>query len=236
MVAPSLSSPSMEHLFGTDQLGRDVLSRTLYGTRISIFVALMVGIYSGIIGIIIGLPAAYFGGNFDTLVMRLVDITVSIPWVIIALLLASILGGSINTVIIALGIIYAPGFVRVVRSKGLSIKEETYVKAAKAMGESKVAIIFRYIFPNSIGPILVQFTLTMSLSIIGEAGISYLGFGTQPPTPSWGLMLADATRTLYSAPRTLVILPGIMLLFLVLGLNFLGDGIRDLLDPKLRGF
>jgi peptide/nickel transport system permease protein len=226
--------PSRHHIFGTDELGRDVFSRALYGARISIVTAFLVGSMSGLIGIIIGLPAAYLGGKFDLLVMRAIDVTMSFPWILLALLIASIIGASLNTVIIALTIIYAPGSIRVVRSKALSIKEETYVAVATAVGESDLSIMLRYVLPNCVGPILVQTTLNMSWSILGEAGISYLGFGSQPPTPSWGLMLADATDFLYSAPPTLVILPGLLLLILVLGLNFLGDGLRDLLDPKFR--
>jgi peptide/nickel transport system permease protein len=226
--------PNSGHIFGTDELGRDVFSRALYGARISIITAFLVGLMSGLIGIIIGLPAAYLGGKFDLLVMRAIDVTMSFPWILLALLIASIIGASLNTVIIALTVIYAPGSIRVVRSKALSIKEETYVAVATAIGESDISIMLRYILPNCIGPVLVQTTLNMSWSILGEAGISYLGFGSQPPTPSWGLMLADATDFLYSAPPTLVIFPGLLLLILVLGLNFLGDGLRDLLDPKFR--
>jgi peptide/nickel transport system permease protein len=167
--------------------------------------------------------------------MRSIDVVMAFPWVLVALLLASILGPSLETVIIALGIIYTPGMIRVVRSKVLSVKEEKYVAAAEAIGESNTSVIVRYILPNCIGPFLVQTTITMSWSILGEAGISYLGFGTQPPAPSWGLILADAARYMYTAPRSFPILPGVILLVLVLGLNYVGDGLRDLLDPKFRG-
>jgi ABC-type dipeptide/oligopeptide/nickel transport system permease subunit len=227
-------SPNRTYFFGTDEMGRDVFSRAIYGARISIFVALLVGTMSGLIGIVIGLPSAYLGGKFDLVLQRLVDIVMSFPWILLALLLASILGPSIKTVIFALTIIYAPGAIRVARGKAMSIKEEQHIAAAEAIGERRLAIIFRYIFPNCIGPIIVQTTLIMSWSVLGEAGISYLGFGTQPPTPSWGLMLADATDFIYSAPITLSIFPGLLMLILVFGLNFLGDGLRDLLDPKFR--
>lgn len=234
MVGEQLQPPSIGHLFGTDYMGRDVFSRALYGTRISLSVAIMVGIISAIIGIVIGLSSAYFGGIFDMVAMRLVDIIMSIPWVMVALLLVSIISPGIKTVVISLGIVYSPAFVRLVRSKAMSTSKEIYVIAAEALGESKFSIMTKYILMNCIGPILVQFTLTMSWSIIGESGISYLGYGTQPPTPSWGLMLADSTRVINSAPITLSILPGILILVVVVGFNFLGDGLRDLFDPKSR--
>jgi peptide/nickel transport system permease protein len=226
--------PSVEHFFGTDDMGRDVFSRALFGARISIFVAFLVGALSAVIGILVGLPSAYFGGKVDLLVMRLIDIIMSFPWILLALLLAAVIGPGLKTVILALTIIYAPGAIRVARSKAMSVKGEKFVAAAEAIGESSFSVIFRYILPNSLGPILVQMTLNMSWSVLGEAGISYLGFGTQPPTPSWGLMLANATTFLYSAPPTLSILPGVLMVILVFGLNFLGDGLRDLLDPKFR--
>jgi peptide/nickel transport system permease protein len=227
-------SPNVRSPFGTDEMGRDVLSRAIHGARISIFVALLVGIMSGTIGIIVGLPSAYFGGKLDLILQRLVDVVMSFPWILMALLLAATVGPSLRTVIFALTIIYAPGAIRVARGKAMSVKEEQYVAAAKAIGESSFSVIFRYILPNCIGPIIVQTTLIMSWSILGEAGISYLGFGTQPPTPSWGLMLAGATKFIYSAPITLSIFPGLLMLILVFGFNFLGDGLRDLLDPKFR--
>lgn len=230
-----LASISKDHLFGTDSMGRDVFARVLYGTRISLGVAVSVGIMSGIAGLIIGLSSGYFGGRFDLLVMRSIDVVMAFPWVLAALLLVTIIGPGLKTVIIALAIIYTPGMIRVVRSKVLSVKEEKYVAAAEAIGESNLSVMGRYILPNCVGPILVQTTITMSWSILGEAGISYLGFGTQPPSPSWGLILADAARYMYTAPKTLPLIPGVVLLILVLGLNFMGDGIRDLLDPKFRG-
>ena len=231
-----LKGVSSNNLFGTDEFGRDIFSRTLYGARISLLVALAVGLMSLFFGIIIGIPAAYYGGILDIILMRLADVLISIPWVIFGLLVAAIMDPSVESVTIALILIYIPGFIRVVRSKALSIKQETYVIAAKSMGENDFAIMFKYIFPNSMGVILVQLTLTMSYSVLAEAGLSYLGFGTQAPTPSWGLMLSDATKYIYSAPATNYILPGLLILILVFGFNFLGDGLRDYFDPKMRTF
>jgi len=229
-----LESPNSTFLFGTDVLGRDVLSRIIYGSRISLIAALSVGLISAFLAVIFGLTAGYIGGKTDLIIMRFVDIMLSIPGIIIAIVVAAIFNPSLFTVIIALSFGMTSGFTRVVRSKALALKEETYVRAAESIGESKLFIMLRYILPNTLGIVFIQIALNMSSTVIFEAGISYLGLGSQPPSTSWGLMLSEASQRLYNAPKTFAIIPGLFILVLVLGLNFLGDGLRDIYDPRLR--
>lgn len=233
-VGPLLAPPDGTHLMGTDNYGRDEFSRILYGARISLLAALGVTACSATVGISIGLMAGYIGGRFDYLAMRIIDMFFAFPWVLIALSLAAIIGPGLQTVLVSLAIVYSPGFVRMSRSVVLSLREKEYVEAAKAIGESDWAIMFRYIFPNMLSPLIVQATAVMGFCILAEAGISYLGLGTRPPTPSWGLMLSEGGSFASAGPH-LIIFPGVSISILVLAFNFLGDGLRDILDPRSRG-
>lgn len=227
-------APSAAHLFGTDNYGRDVFSRVIYGARISIIVALSSVAIGTIIGVPIGLTAGYIGGWFDIVVMRITDILMTIPTILMAIIVTAIMGSGLKVVIIALGIVYIPGAVRIGRSMVYTIKEREYVAAAVVIGESKSRVLWQYIFPNCIGPIIVQCTLRLSSAVLSEASISYLGYGTQPPVPSWGLMLADSQLYMWQAPL-LCIFPGLAIMFLVLAGNLFGDGLRDMLDPRFKG-
>lgn len=226
--------PSAAHLFGTDNLQRDVFSRVIYGTRISLSVGIIcVGIALSI-GVPAGLIAGYSGGWIDLILMRICDVLLSIPWVLMAVAITAITGPGIKVVYIAMGLVHAPGFMRLTRGMVLSIREREYVDAAEQLGESKLSILFRYVLPNSAGTILVRATGIMAGAVLSEAAISYLGYGTQPPNPSWGLMLTDSQGYLWQQPW-LAIFPGFAIVLLVLSVNLLGDGLRDLLDPRYKG-
>ena len=229
-----LSGLSGEHLLGTDQLGRDTLSRLIYGARI----ALLVSVGSIGLGVLIGVPlgliAVYFGGWTDDIIMRLMDSLVVFPSLLIAVALAAALGGSVTTIIIAIGVANVPWMARVIRSQGLSIREMDFVAAAEAGGMSPARIIFRHILPNSLAPVIVQSTLSMGYAVLVEATLGFIGVGVRPPTPTWGNMLYDAFPMLEQQPM-LSIFPGLAIFLLVLSFNFVGDALRDVLDPRLKG-
>ena len=229
-----LSGLSSEHLLGTDQLGRDTLSRLIYGARI----ALLVSVGSIGLGVLIGVPlgliAVYFGGWTDDFIMRLMDSLVVFPSLLIAVALAAALGGSVTTIIIAIGVANVPWMARVIRSQGLSIREMDFVAAAEAGGMSPARIIFRHILPNSLAPVIVQSTLSMGYAVLVEATLGFIGVGVRPPTPTWGNMLYDAFPMLEQQPM-LSIFPGLAIFLLVLSFNFVGDALRDVLDPRLKG-
>ena len=229
-----LSGLSSEHLLGTDQLGRDTLSRLIYGARI----ALLVSVGSIGLGVMIGVPlgliAVYFGGWTDDIIMRLMDSLVVFPSLLIAVALAAALGGSVTTIIIAIGVANVPWMARVIRSQGLSIREMDFVAAAEAGGMSPARIIFRHILPNSLAPVIVQSTLSMGYAVLVEATLGFIGVGVRPPTPTWGNMLYDAFPMLEQQPM-LSIFPGLAIFLLVLSFNFVGDALRDVLDPRLKG-
>lgn len=233
-VGPLLAKPGPIYLFGTDNYGRDTLSRLIYGARISLIAAFGVIICSAIFGMGIGLLCGYVGGIVDYIVMRVVDMLFAFPWVLIALAVAAILGPGIRTVLISLVIVYSPILVRLTRAVVLSVREQEYVLAARAIGQREVIIALRHVLPNTLSPIIVQSTSIMGFCILAEAAISYLGLGTRPPTPSWGLSLSDGTPYLWMAPH-LVVFPGLAIAYLVMSFNFLGDGIRDILDPRYQG-
>lgn len=232
--AKFLQSPNAENLLGTDELGRDIFSRIIYGARVSIQAGIIsVGI-ALLIGIPIGLFSGYYRGVLDEIVvMRFTDALLSFPPLVLALSLAAVLGAGLQNAMIAIGIIFTPNFIRLVRGEVLSQREREYVTAAKASGISDLKIIFRHILPNCMPPILVQATLAIAAAIISEASLSYLGLGTQPPTPSWGAMLSMGQGYLGDAPW-ISLFPGLFIFLTVLSINLFGDGLRDALDPKLK--
>ena len=232
-VGPLLQKVDGTHIMGTDMFGRDVFSRLIYGTRISLTVALVVGCTSAFIGTVLGLIAGYYGGLLDNLLTRLADTLFSFPWILTAITLATIMGPGLKTVLVALPIVYTPQFIRLIRGIVLSLREKEYVEAAKMIGERDLSIIFRYILPNCTSPLIVQITIIMSVAILAEAAISYLGFGTLPPTPSWGLMLSEASDFLMVMPF-LSIFPGLAIMITVIGFNFFGDGLGDVFNPRFR--
>lgn len=228
-----LKSPSRAHPLGTDQLGRDILSRLLFGAQISLRIAGIVALFAGVSGTIIGLLCGYFGGIIDDLLMRITDIFMAFPQLILAMAISSALGPSLENVIIAISMTEWTVFARVARSRAVAIREETYVEAARAVGASRWRILFRHVLPLSLSPIIVQLSLEMGGIIRTAASLGFLGLGAQPPTPEWGVMVTDGRRYL-PGQWWVSTFPGLAIFFTVLGFNLLGDGIRDVLDPRLR--
>ncbi|MEH7305245.1 MULTISPECIES: ABC transporter permease [Bacillaceae] len=229
-----LLPPGGEHFFGTDDLGRDIFSRVVYGAQISIKAALLsVGI-AILIGVPIGLLAGYFGGFWDEwVVMRSVDAMQAFPFLILALAIAAVLGNGFGNAMIAIGIGFAPAFIRITRGQVLQLRNMEYIHAAKATGVKDLRIIFSHILPNALNPIIIQSTLAMASGILAEASLSYLGLGVQPPTPSWGSMLNQAQTIMTESPYA-TIFPGMAIFLVVLGFNLLGDGLQQTLDPRIR--
>jgi len=228
-----LEAPSHQHPLGLDDLGRDVLSRVIWGSRVSLRVGFSVVIIASFIGITLGAISGYFGGIVDTLIMRITDILLAFPGILLAIALVAVLGPSENKVILALSIIGWVGYARLVRGQVLKVREMEYVTAAKALGAKSPRVIIRHVLPNVINPVIVMATLGLAGAILSEAALSFLGLGVQPPTPSWGAMLTAGRRYLGLANH-LAIYPGIAIMAAVMGLNFLGDGLIDALDPKYR--
>ena len=229
-----LSGPSAAHWLGSDQMGRDTLARLIVGARIALMVSLGAVGLGVLLGVPLGLLSVYFRGRVDDVLMRLMDAVVVFPSLLIAVGLAAALGGSLRTVIIAIGIANVPWMARIIRSQGLSIRERDFVKAAESIGLSHVRIILRHILPNCIAPVIVQSTLSMGYAVLTEAALGFVGVGIQPPTPTWGNMLQQAFPMLEQQPL-LSIVPGVAIFLLVLSFNCVGDALRDLLDPRLRG-
>lgn len=223
--------PSALHWLGTDELGRDLFSRMAYGARTS----LMAGVVSVVIAMVVGVPfgviAGYFGGWADSIISRLIDAMLAIPFLIMAIALAAFLGASLTNAMIAIGLSAAPVFARLTRGQVLSIRNEEYIEAAQVLGLRHPRIIWRYILPNALSPIIVQATLTIAAAIIAEASLSFLGLGQQPPNPSWGSMLNTAKNFISQAPW-MSVWPGAAIFLVVLGFNLLGDGLRDAIDPR----
>jgi len=224
-------APSAAHPFGTDEIGRDVLARIIWGSRASLLAGLVSVMLALAVGVPIGLVSGYAGGILDGTVMRIIDAMLAIPFLILAIALAAFLGPSLTNAMIAIGITQMPIFARLTRGQVLSVKHEDYVEAARAVGNPQYRIVLRHIFPNIVPPLLVQATLATAAAIIAEASLSFLGLGQQPPNPSWGSMLNVAKNFMAQAPW-MAIWPGLAIFSLVLSLNLFGDGLRDALDPR----
>lgn len=225
-----MEPPSREFLLGTDSQGRDILSRIIFGTRISLQVGLVAVSFAASIGTVLGIISGYEGGIVDEIIMRFVDAMMSIPVLALAMALMAILGFGITNLMIAVGIVYIPTFARISRGSTLTIKEKEYITAIQSVGASRKRILIKHIFPNILHPLLVQGSLAVAFAILAEAGLSFLGLGVQPPTSSWGMMLSDGRNYLGSAPW-IATFPGIAIMITVFGLNTLGDALRDILDP-----
>jgi len=230
----SLQRPSSQHWFGTDTLGRDVLSRVIFGTRYSLALGVIAIAISGTAGLVLGLVSGYFGGAVDALIMRIVDVGIAFPSVLLALLVISIVGPGLPSVVLAIGISSTPSFVRIVRASVLVIREMAFVEAARAIGASRGRIILRHVLPEVFAPALTMATLGLAGAIFAASSLSFLGLGARPPTPEWGVMVSAARHQLRAA-WWVSTFPGLAIALSVLFINVLGDGLRDVLDPKLRG-
>ncbi|MBX3080775.1 MAG: ABC transporter permease [Anaerolineae bacterium] len=228
-----LQAPSLTHLMGTDMLGRDVASRIMKGATNSLRVAALSVLLSGVIGSLIGIVAGYWGGLADTIIMRSTDVIFAFPALLLALLVIAVLGPGLNSAIIAITIVYTPIFARVARGPVLSLKAVEYVTAARCIGARHLSILFRHILPNMTAPLIVQFSLALSWALLTETSLSFIGLGTQPPDASWGVMLNESRAIADRAPW-LIFFAGAAIVLGVLGFSLLGDGMRDVLDPKMR--
>ncbi len=228
-----LQSPSSAHWMGTDDKGRDILSRILYGSRLSLGVGFSSVAFGAFFGIILGLIAGYYGKWVDTIISRSLDVMLAFPGILLALAIISALGPSLLNVTIAVGVFSIPLFARIVRGSTMEIKQLEYIDAIRTLGANDFIIIFRHIFPNILSPIIVQGSMRLATAILSAAGLSFLGLGAQPPSPEWGAMLSSGRDFIFSAPY-MAIFPGIMISILVLGFNLFGDGLRDALDPRMK--
>lgn len=233
-ISERFSPPNLKHLLGTDQLGRDVLVRLTYGARLSLIVSLCAVLFAAFCGSTLGLLAGYYGGGIDNAIMRFLDIMFSLPSLVLAITLVAFLGNSVSNVVIAIGIVYSPQIARVIRSNALKIRSEEYILAAKAIGCGNLRIIVMHVFRNIAPTLLALSTLYIGSAIIYEATLSFLGMGVPLQVQSWGKMLAEARGYLALAPW-MALAPGLAIMFVVMSFNFLGDQLRDMLDPKLRG-
>jgi len=229
-----LRPPGDPHWLGTDGYGRDILSRIIWGSRISLTVGVVAVAIGATLGILVGLVAGFFGGAVDNLLMRIIDILLVLPTILLALVIVAMLGAGVFNLMIAVGIANAPRFARVIRAEVLAVKQMVFVNAASALGASSIRLMARHILPNILASILVLSTLRIAQAITTEASLSFLGLGVPPPTPTWGSMIADGRIYLRTSPWVAII-PGIMIMLIVMAFNLFGDGLRDLLDPKLRG-
>ena len=229
----SLERPSLEHPLGTDELGRSILGRIIYGSRVSLLIAVGVISVGLIIGVPLGLVSGYYGGKVDFGIQRVTDTMLAFPGFLLALAMVAVLGVGLKNTVISIGISMVPTYIRLVRGCVLSVKEEVYVEAARAVGTRDIAILFRHILPNVMVPITVQTSLGMGTAILFAAGLGFLGIGIQPPTPEWGTMLGSGRVYLFNAPHVATI-PGIAIFLAVLSFNLLGDGLRDALDPRFK--
>jgi peptide/nickel transport system permease protein len=233
-LSESLAKPSAHHLLGTDSLGRDTLSRLIYGSRNSLMVGIVALGIAAIIGITLGLLAGYLGGWVYTIIMRIIDSLMCFPMILLAMLIAALLGGGIKNVMVALGVAMLPGYARLMCGQVLSVKENDYVLAAHSEGAGNMRIMLGHVLPNCFPPLIVLMTMQIGAAILAEAGLSFLGIGIEPPAAAWGLMVADGRMYLLSNP-VLSFAPGVAIMLVVFAFNMLGDGFRDALDPRLRG-
>lgn len=232
-MSDRLLPPSKDNWLGTDDFGRDILSRIIFGARISLWIGFSSVIGSVIVGSILGIIAGYYGRWLDTIISRFFDIMLAFPSILLAIAIVAVLGPSLRNALIAIAIINVPNFGRLIRSKVLSIKEEEYITSAKGIGMRDARILFSHILPNSMAPVIVQGTLAVATAILEAAALGFLGLGAQPPDPEWGKMLADSKNYMQSAPWTMIF-PGLAIMLTVLGFNLMGDGLRDAMDPKMK--
>jgi len=232
IYADAFQAPTADHLMGADRFGRDQLSRIITGTRISMIVSFSSVGFAALVGVIIGLISGYFGGLLDSVIMRLLDVLFAFPGILFALAAIAAFGPSLTNLMLVIGVSFSARFGRIVRGSVLSIKERDFIEGVRSVGAGDLSIMFRFILPNVLSPIIVQATFSLSHAIMIEAGLSFLGLGTQPPKPSWGLMLNEAREFMELAPW-LAVFPGLAIVFAVLAFNFLGDALRDALDPRL---
>ena len=232
-ISQRLQGPSSEHIFGTDHVGRDQFARIVHGSRISIFLGLLTIGISLAVGSIIGAVAGYYGGHVDNLLMRIMDVFLAVPSILLAISIVAALGSGLQNILIAMSVSQIPRFARIVRASIMSIRGQDFIEAAKACGTRDGRIIFRHILPNAIGPIIVQATLSMATTILTISSLSFVGLGIEPPTPEWGSMLSDGRVHMRNYPY-LVLIPGFAIVLVVMALNLIGDGLRDALDPKLK--
>ena len=238
-IAPSsqhwrrLQPPSGTNPMGTDELGRDLFARVIHGAQVSLEVGAVAVLIAVGIGLTIGVVAAYYGGLVDAVLMRIVDVIFAFPGLVLAIVIAGLLGPSRTNAMIAIGVVYAPAFARVMRAAVLEVLGRPFVEAARALGAGGIRIMLRHLLPNVVAPLIVMVTVYLSTAILSEAALSFLGLGTQPPEPSWGSML-NTSRTFMELAPWYTIFPGLAIMLVILGFNFLGDGLRDILDPRLR--
>jgi ABC-type dipeptide/oligopeptide/nickel transport system permease subunit len=232
-LSKRLAPPSYPHIFGLDEFGRDEFTRLVYGSRISLEVGIEVVTVSLLLGLLVGVTSGFFGGVVDTVLMRIADVFLAFPSLVLAIGITAVLGPGILNVVLALIVVTWPGFARVIRSETLSVKELDFIAAARIAGASRMRIAISHIVPNTLPPVIVLATLGMGAAILGEAGLSFLGLGVNPPNPSWGIMISSGQDFIIQDPN-LVIIPGLAITITVLAFNLLGDGLRDALDPKLR--
>jgi peptide/nickel transport system permease protein len=227
------AGPSLAHPLGADDFGRDTLSRIIYGAQVSLQVGIIAVSIAATAGTLLGLVAGYANRIIDEVIMRAMDILFAFPAILLAIAILAALGRGVTNAMIAIGVVYIPIFARIARAAVLSVREEEFVEAARAVGARDTRILFRHIFPNSLAPLIVETTLSLAFAILAEAALSFFGLGTQPPDPSWGRMLSEG-RAYFRQSAWMGIFPGLAIMFTVMGFNFLGDGLRDSLDPRLK--